>query len=85
MRLAPAFIVASIALFTVVHAAPYAATRQTTTSSEEPLASLQTRKDPRGIREKLGVFGTVDLFRFVSKSVGVPFSFMFISPWLSRL
>ncbi|KAJ3913462.1 hypothetical protein F5877DRAFT_83774 [Lentinula edodes] len=44
MRLAPAFIVASIALFTVVHAAPYAATRQTTTSSEEPLASLQTRK-----------------------------------------
>ncbi|KAF8828042.1 uncharacterized protein C8R40DRAFT_1173799 [Lentinula edodes] len=44
MRLAPALIVASIALFTVVHAAPHAATRQTTTSPEEPLASLQSRK-----------------------------------------
>ncbi|KAJ3805739.1 hypothetical protein EV368DRAFT_87988 [Lentinula lateritia] len=44
MRLAPAFIVASIALFTVAHAAPYAATRQTMTTQEELLPSLQTRK-----------------------------------------
>ncbi|KAJ3814326.1 hypothetical protein F5876DRAFT_73005 [Lentinula aff. lateritia] len=45
MRLAPAFVVTSLALFTIVHAAPHAPTRQTMTSqADELLVPLPTQR-----------------------------------------
>ncbi|KAJ3935780.1 MAG: hypothetical protein NXY57DRAFT_957873 [Lentinula lateritia] len=45
MRLASAFVVTSLSLFTIVHAAPHTATRQIMTSqADELLVSLRTRK-----------------------------------------